>query len=320
MDAPDTLYLHVGLPKTATTYLQREVFPTLTRVRYLDTLGHTLFTGADDQGHGQGTLTSCFRRSAEVWGSHGGAVLRDLFGCERADRPPGDALVSDEGIGRTGSRPALLAAHLAALAGPARAWGFGRVRVLCVIRRQDRWLASHYAQVSDRNPRASQEDFEAYVRRTLDPSGERYGFGMLLDYAALGRHLRSAVGRENLRVLPYELLADDSAGFHARVAAFLGAPTASADGGHQRQNVRSTGEGVWALRPARRSRAVRLRPGRLLAALRLPDEVRLTRRVGAESVRLTEPLSAAVLRAYGPSNRAVAEDAGIDLAAYGYFP
>ncbi len=246
MDAPDILHLHIGLPKTATTYLQREVFPTYGHLTYIGIPRGDVFTAAKDHERDRRTLTNCVQRSVEVWAGRGDAIFESVFGCVRSERPAGDALLSDEGVGRSGSRPALLAAHLGALAQAARSWGFGSVTVLCAVRRQDQWLASHYAQVSDRNPDASQADFEVYVRQTLSPTSGRYGFGMLLDYAALVEHVSDVVGEENILVLPYEMLSQDPSAFLNCVSSFVGGATETATAG-RRQNVRSRGEDVWAL-------------------------------------------------------------------------
>lgn len=315
----DTLYIHIGLPKTATTFLQREVFPSLEGLRYLGTPQSDLFSTPNDLSHGQRLLTGCVSRSALVWERYGEDVFEDLFSSERSARSPGDALVSDEGVGRSGSRPALLAAHLVGLAEQAQAWGFVRTRVLCVIRRQDHWLASHYAQISDRYPEASQGHFEDGVQQKVDPAGERYGFGMLLDYAVLVDHLQGAVGGDNVCVLPYEWLKADSDAFQVRLRDFLGVGGAQV-GSACRQNVRSRGRGEWALRPSRRERVIRLRPSRAFAALGLPDEVRLAQRTRGGKIRLTDAISALVLGEYQASNRAVAKRLGIDLAPYGYYP
>lgn len=321
MSSSETLYLHIGLPKTATTYLQQEVFPALSHLRYLGIPQGDVFAGPEELRHGSRTLTNCVKRSTLLWGPYGEAVFRDLFGCGPEDRPPGDVLLSDEGVGRAGSRPVLLGAHLKGIAAQAREWGFGRVRILCTFRRQDHWLASHYAQVSDRNPRASQEDFEATVSRKLDPAGERYGFGMLLDYAALGHSLHQAVGASDVLMLPYELLVHDSTQFHEKVLSFLGDEYGPATfRSTRKQNVRSTQEGVWELRPSRRSQVVRLRPSRLFTSLGLPDEVRLSWRTLGGGIRMTEPMSTSILREYEDSNRALADAIDLDLASYGYFP
>jgi hypothetical protein len=321
MALPDTLYLHVGLPKTATTYLQKEVFPSLSSSRYLGIPQGMAFSGPEKLESGPRTLTNCVKRSALLWESYGDAVFQDLFGCRCADRPPGNVLLSDEGVGRAGSRPTLLSAHLKGIAAQARSWGFGRFRVLCVFRRQDHWLASHYAQISDRNPQASQAHFEASVQRKLDPVGERFGFGMLLDYAALGHAIHQAVGASDVLMLPYELLVHDSTQFHEKVLSFLGEETGPATfESTRKQNVRSTQEGVWELRPSRRSQVVRLRPGRLFASLGLPDELHLSWRTSGGSIQMTEPVSTSILREYEDSNRTLADAIDLDLAPYGYFP
>lgn len=324
MNAADTLCLHIGLPKTATTFLQREVFPSFTHIRYLSTQGSNLFSSPQDAEHRQGTLTSAFRRSSLLWERHGDAVFQSLLGCDRpADRLAGPVLLSDEGVGRTGSRPALLAAHLRAVRKRAEAWGFGDVRVLCVLRRQDHWLASHYAQVSDRKPHASQDDFESGVRRILSPEGERFGFGMLLDYAVLAEHVRRAVGPSNLLMLPYEMLNEAPGEFGARLVEFTRGSTLASPlnlNGARKQNVRSTQKGVWILRPARQSGTLRLRPGRLFTALRLPDEVRLSRRTRGGTLKLTESVSKLILQEYELSNRVLINRFGVDLARYGYLP
>jgi hypothetical protein len=323
MSSPDTLYLHIGLPKTATTYLQQEVFPALSHLRYLGIPQGDVFAGPEELKHGPRTLTNCTKRSALVWSRYGEAVFRDIFGCEPTERPLGDVLLSDEGIGRAGSRPTFLGAHLQGLATQAKNWGFGRIRLLCMFRRQDRWLASHYAQISDRNPQASQEDFEATVSRALDPAGERFGFGMLLDYAALARHLRPVVGPSNLLMLPYEFLVHDPAEFHHQVLAFLGkaaAADASLFEDAQKRNVRSKEEGVWELRPARYSRAIQLRPGRLFSSLGLPSAIQLNWLTRGGTIRVTESLHMSILSEYEASNRTLSEELEMDLTRFGYLP
>lgn len=318
-----TLYIHIGLPKTATTYLQQEVFPALGHLRYLGIPQGDVFAGPEELGRGPRTLTNCTKRSALFWSRYGEAVFRDILGCETTERPPGDVLLSDEGIGRAGSRPILLGSHLQGLATQAKKRGFGCIRLLCMFRRQDHWLASHYAQISDRNPQASQEDFEETVNRILDPAGGRFGFGMLLDYAALAQHLRPVVGSSNLLMLPYELLVHDPAQFHHRIMAFLG-DTAAANASRfvdaQKRNVRSKQEGVWELRPARYSRAIQLRPGRLLSSLRLPSEIHLGWRTRGGTIRVTEQLRMSILSEYESSNSTLSEELGIDLARFGYLP
>ncbi len=184
-----TLHLHIGLPKTASTWLQGEVFTRLGHLRVVCTPRSRLFDEPADRA-AEGRVMACaMRRSAGVWGAVGDAVMGEMLGPREAwlaERC--DLLISDEAIGRTGSRPEQLAAHLGALACVGARWGLGRLRVIWLVRRQDRWLASHYAQMSDRNPHASQRDFEAFVGRLTDPWAARHALGALLDYAAALLH------------------------------------------------------------------------------------------------------------------------------------
>lgn len=83
----------------------------------------------------------------------------------------------------------------------AREWGFAPLRLIATIRRQDQWLASHYAQVSDRIPDASQTHFEAFIDEVLDPHRRFFNIGVVLDYSVLAEQLASAVGANNVLIL-----------------------------------------------------------------------------------------------------------------------
>ena len=241
----------------------------------------------------------------------GDDILDELLGDRGAwvagDR---DLLISDEAIGRAGSRPDHLARHLDAIAEVAGSWGMPRLHVVCLIRRQDHWLASHYAQMSDRNPRASQRDFEGFVRRVADPAGVRYGFGMLIDHAALREAILTS--RAELTMLPYEAFRRSPKEALGSLLARLGAPEAEADGIVQAsagtaENVRSGG-GAWRLRP----RSLGLPGGRRAA---LPAPMGAARRRG---IALTPELSAEALGAYAEGNRALDAVLPMDLGAFGY--
>jgi hypothetical protein len=83
---------------------------------------------------------------------------------------------------------------------------FGTIRVCITLRNHPDWLASLYAQLSNRIASASQHDFEHQVRMLIaqsDPS---------IDYLALVQDVGAAVGPENLRVLLYEDAARRSTG------------------------------------------------------------------------------------------------------------
>lgn len=305
MAGQHTLYLHIGLPKTASTYLQSSLFPRLTHLTYRDTPRSRLFDTDEDRARGHRLLPAFIGRATGIWQAAGARLFAELLGGDRpADR---SLLISDEGIGRFGSRPSTLAAHLHALRPAAADAGFGRIALLCLIRRQDRWLASHYAQMSDRLDRPGQAGFEAEAARIADPFAGRYGLGAMLDYDRLYAMLEAAVGADNLLMLPQEALSDAPDRSVDTMLRFLGAtPDSLADqAGGQRANARALGRDRWRLRPPR---PAGLRH-RLLSrwGRRTPDEI-----------VLTDAVSRQILDSYRAGNQALSPRLPIPLAPYGY--
>ena len=329
------LVLHVGLSKTGTTTLQRRVFPTLTSYDVAGVPRSGLF---DAKGYrSKGVLRLAFERSPVVWSSIGPDILRAAADAAGAEIGAGPLLLSDEGISSRRC-PYALGAHLAELSPVARRLGYTSVRCVYVIRRQDRWLGSFYAQTSDRRGRAGQADFEAFIRRWTDPAHGRYmaagsqpcsgllEAGASLDYGMIYDQITSAIGPESTLVLAYEDLAASPATFVRRLTEFLGETEASDVAtsalNHRRDNVRSSGSESWSLRPMDPDLTVRLRPSRVFARLGLPAKINLRRfRPGREDrVKVTDEIRRLVLDAYEETNRHVSRVAGLDLSRLGYFP
>jgi hypothetical protein len=324
------LYLHLGLSKTATTWLQRQVFPHLPGIAFRNQPGSALLDG----GPMQGALARAFRRSPLVWQRMGGRLLRDLVGPGHPGQ--GGVLVSDQSAGprlfeygrysgphweRERMDPGMLRDHLAALAEVARNEGFAAVRAILVVRRQDHWLASKYAQRSDRIVGASQRDFEDRVAYYLD---ERRGFfadGVILDYAALMEHVGAALGPEGALGLPYELLRSDPGTFVARIADFLDVDPA-AEAGHLGPIVRSAAGKPVNVRSDRQDEWVLRRPGRPMTVESVTSTALHILRYSSvrRKIMLTEALSARILGRYAESNRAFGRRMGLDLSSAGYFP
>lgn len=309
--AQRTLHLHIGIPKTATTWLQKEVFTLLDHLYYVDCPKNLLFENSEDLVDPR-LMASAFKRSSEIWTGFGDAIFEDLLGDREAWLTDGrDLLISEEGIGRQASRPALLGAHLHEMRQKALEWGFDRLNIVCMIRRQDHWLASHYSQMSDRNPIAGQPDFERLVREVTSPQLARYGFGMLLDFSVIRDQLEAVVGTEGLMMLPYELLKKSPHTFLQKLLEGLSTPSCKIEEitrltSGTTANVRSE-EDVWRLRP---------RPARQIAGFRLPNWSRGKRR---RTVELTPALVDRIRSAYSDGNRTLATGTGINLEEYGYF-
>lgn len=295
------LTLHIGLPKTASTFLQGDVFPALARHAFVDRPSTDLLRPAP-RGDSRLLFDRALAREPGLWAAMGPALLDELLGGEEGARP---VLVSDEAIGRAASNPLRLAAHLTELDRLVRGRGFACLRVMVVIREQAAWLASHFAQLSNRRTRSDQATFEAFVRKQTDPADGLYRFGALLQYDRLHDALVGALSPERVGLLLFEELERDAGAFAARIERFTGDTLgrSGAAAGPPR-NVRGAGEDRWTLRPP---------PSR--APLR-----RLRFALGGASARtiaLTPELrrSCAV---FAPGNAALARRTGLDLADHGY--
>jgi hypothetical protein len=311
-----TLFVHLGLPKTASTWLQTDVFPRLDHLTVRVVPTTKLFSDDEALASGSRTFAAAMGRSAEVWRQRGDAILEELLGPrEEWLASGGDLLVSDEAIGRKASRPEQLAAHLSAFFEAARGWGFGRMRLLALVRRQDTWLASHYAQMSSRHLWARQADFRRRTLRHVDPARGRYGFGMLLDYAALHEALIRAAPSEDVLFLPHETLSTQRDEGLSRILAWLGTPEEAAVRigtlAQGRANVRSRtvrGQPAWLLRPP----SLRL-PG-AGRRLSVPPAAWPRRRI-----ELPLALSERIIAAYADRNELFARRTGLALEEHGYF-
>lgn len=309
-EALRTLHLHIGIPKTASTWLQSKVFTSLEHLRYLNCPCGPLFQEPADRT--DRLMASIFKRSSHIWSEFGDTIFENLIGDRDTWLADGRSLlISEEGIGRQGSRPALLAAHIREMQKSAADWGFERINIVCVFRRQDHWLASHYAQISDRSLRPGQAGFERLVRDVTSPQASRYGFGMLLDFSVLRDRLAEVVGVDRLLMLPYELLQESPHLFLRPMLERLETPAPKIQEIIQRasgakENVRSE-QGLWRLRPRRPRR---------VAGISVP-QWSLRRR--EQVIRLTPETGRQIRKAYSDGNRQLADKMGVDLESYGYF-
>lgn len=327
------LCLHLGMSKTATTWLQKNIFPRLLDDTFFDNPASRLLEG----GRWQGTLARAFRRSPKIWRHMGDTLLRDMLGQSGAKALDfrSNILVSDQSAGprlfefgeyvgphweRERMDPTMLCAHLKAMRHVAESEGFTALKVMLVIRRQDRWLASKYAQRSDRIVGASQRDFEARIRYYTEESYGYYADGIVLDYCTLWDMLVEALGETHVLIIPYEQLARDPLEFLDRLCHFHAANTEGADpmalaslAAKLPANVRATAPDTWRLRaPTRRAllRSLTRSEGmmRLLHWANLQDR----------EIHLTEPVRRQILGTYSQSNAALGARIGYDLQQFGY--
>ena len=186
-----TAVLHMGLHKTASTYVQGVL-----SARRDDLLREGVLyprtgivekgsTGTrEGAGSGQGLLSRKGRQDALK-----AQLLEEL--------PAGvpTVLVSSEEFSR--ARPTPTPQNLLA-----RFRAFGTVKVVLVLRRQDDWIESYYKQIVDQYNNFETRSFRDYLQGT----GRT-----LLDFHTRFTPWRDLVGPENFHVLSYDDLADGAA-------------------------------------------------------------------------------------------------------------
>ncbi len=242
------LVLHIGLPKTATTYLQHSLFPGAVGLTYVhrthSDAARDICTDLRGLAHASPLL---WRLSLLRLGRRIGAL-----------GAPGTLLISEENASLAaggfwrgqGRGPDRLAPRLAALARR-----LGRpLRVIVGIRRQDQWLASRYAESSRIFAQFDQADFD---RRMTEIAGSDTLPGPLawLDFAHVADTLGATLGPENVLLVPMERLRRDPSGVRSALAAFIGAtdlaPVPPGPGrrrGGRKANQLSRGENLWRMR------------------------------------------------------------------------
>jgi hypothetical protein len=311
------IVLHVGLHKTGTTFLQERVFPALPGVRFV----HPLHVQRPDDGPIERFMFELFFRNAACIDVEAHRRAIDAWLAEVAEPT---VLISSEAIVgwpiENHSNLAVNAEYLARMFPAAKIW--------LVVRRQDRWVESAYAQLL-------KAGFSTSIERYLNYRGgrfDRYNVGLYhgpnvdardLDWNAFDLHYRARFGDDAVCTLPFELFVADSEDFLRRFYAF-----AMIEGGP----FPDTGERVnerWSPLAAGVAKLVNKVPMPVKRALRdrlgkgwHPSAV-ISRTLGPllpgrRSSFLSPELGAKLLHLHHAGNRALGERIGVDLATYGY--
>ncbi|WP_366555787.1 sulfotransferase domain-containing protein [Aquibaculum sediminis] len=201
------LVVHIGLPKTATTFLQRKVLRKNPSVRMF---------------HKKNSPELI--KKAQSFLRKGSGDISDLGRYLDGDRVN---VLTNENISLTdmsfwsnrgACTPAILANNLRRLSNLL----FGRpdaVRAILSIRRQDRWVASRYAQSASKFAEPGQQDFERRVQKAITRHFSTRG--VWIDYAHVIETLEKACPNGVL-VLMQEELEHDPVAWARKLDAFLG--------------------------------------------------------------------------------------------------
>lgn len=225
MNGSVRIFLHIGLPKTATTWWQHEVFPFLPQVEFVhrrteidqkvDLIRRLI--GYCEKGVGKNHRR--FERSIEAFGR--------VFQIAQS-KGHSDVLVSNENISITArgfwnydnddAAPKVKIRRLSQLVD---ALGNPSVKVLLGTREPADWIASRYAKSARNLPQASQQDFNDRIASLLQ-ADELPGSARWLDYEYVQEQLSNTFGTENVLAVPMENLTAEPVETILRVGKFLG--------------------------------------------------------------------------------------------------
>ncbi len=202
----DSFVIHIGFHKSASTYLQEYLFPRL-QVNYVFLAGHKREMLNMVQ-----SPTDFNAQVLKDW-------IREDVG-RRYENPHPLTVVSHEELsggphGYDDVNPFLVASNLKK--------AFPSGKVIIIIRNQFGYLLSLYTF------RVAIKGYETRnLERFLTEEGAK-GLFEKLEYDRIVERYLSLFGRENVLVLPIELLRNDSQGFNDAVTDFLGVPPIAAD-------------------------------------------------------------------------------------------
>lgn len=318
--APKRIVLHVGLHKTATTFLQDRVFPELPGVAFV----HPLHTPQPNDGPIERFMLELFFRNAACidLDHHRAAIGAWL------DRVEHDTvLISSEAIvGWPIENHSNLANNSELLHAM-----FPSAQVILVVRRQDKWVESAYAQLLKAGFSTSIERYVNWNPRTR--SFEPYNVGLYkgpnldardLDWAAFDRHYRGRFGERGVLTLPFELFTDDAPVFLRTLYDFLGVENGPQPDTNERVNERWSGITAGLAKlvnkvPMPIKRAIRDRVGNewhpASVFARTIDPLLPKRK----SRFVPEEIGRALLELHRDDNRVLAERIDHDLGRWGYF-
>ncbi|HET7193899.1 MAG TPA: hypothetical protein VFI99_02810 [Nocardioides sp.] len=186
-----TLVLHIGLHKTATSYVQNVL-----SMRRYDLLRHGVLyptTGAVDEVPVSTRSGAQSGHANFFWAKDRGDLVSQLL--TELPQAASTVLLSSEDFSLPRRRP-----FVERLLGDFSA--FGTIKVVLVLRRQDAWIESYYKQLVDQYGNFETRSFDEFLRQA-GPN--------LLDFHTRFSLWRDLVGPDNFHVLSYDDLLEGAA-------------------------------------------------------------------------------------------------------------
>lgn len=320
--------VHIGLPKTGSTFLQRKVFPLIPNANYYSSCDRSLpdAFGWVYRINGPWLVNYISRKTRrdkieDIFHKERRQLMRNLPGYQEQFRslPHEMSLISSEGFVGCSPDPLLnadLCAKLLKIQHP-------NAKIILLLRRQDTWCESIYRQlvfVEDRFRRFI--SFKEFFDLDENRSG-RVPVSMLA-WDQLAKIYYRVFGASNVCVFPYELLRDDPAAFIQSLCDFLEIETPKYIDFKAKENARPV-DGVY----SRGTLASRFR--RILGGVRYGDrrtffeldgflrDVRTRFKYEGQHYQMPRHEELVeILRKCQASNRRLSRVCGIDFSKYGY--
>lgn len=341
-----SIILHIGAPKTATTFIQNEVMSKINSVRCL--VKPKIRIGDSKIQFGD---IFCFEPN--LWDEVEKEPLSTYS--IRGEREVTDILISDEYIygGVSSPRPRMASggcrygkytkinrhengypsissflSHLRKIKSISKDLGYKNVKVLITTRRQDEMLASTYAEASHIIRGASQKNFEKWTQYiTQNPMGYHAGGGNKLNFTNYYKKSSDIVGKDNVFLIPFEMLMKDQRNFLDKWMTYAGVKEKEKvlskihNNESNKVNKRSKSKHTWKLsKPIRRGPSIPA--GRIPTALGLPRRIplRWPDFSREQQISLSERVSEQILDVYEESNRSLDECLPhLDLKRFEYY-
>jgi len=219
------VYVHVGLPKTATTFLQKNIFSKYDGVSYCSTRygAHHMF------GETLALESTLMFAGVPFWNIEQtkGRVQKEV---QRV--PNGKILISREGFAGGAADNFRSTSGFAYLLREV----FVEPRVIFVFRKQEDWLISVFRQAVRAGINQSAEDFYNFRGGNFEPplSPAPIGLDVLnLDWCNFIRFYNRLFGEANVLALPFELFQQNPMTFVDKISVFLGVPSPAFDAGEK---------------------------------------------------------------------------------------
>lgn len=313
---------HIGLPKCASTYLQKHYFSglsipfcsTQTGFHWPDDLNWVYSTNALWYGDLLGETELWPRKEREHRFQQESGKLMPQWGAATrrfAGQHTEEAiLLSSEGLAGLALPVAALHAELLKQA------GIGRI--MLIVRRQNDYAVSLWRQFLLAEDRFAR--FIDFPRVFCEPE---IGQSIVdMDWCALADMLDGVFGVKNVLVVPYEQLVHSPQAFFERCAAFFELGENAYAPPNRRENPSRSDQVYWGIKgdwstPLSKMHRVRILLHRL--ARRFPEAANKLRVVKPHSMSVPQEILDGLMAACRESNQRLARRIGMDLQQYGYY-